>query len=367
MKKLSFALACIIGLMFFASCKKDSKLTITPIKTQGYVTDGAEVNIGETIKFGFDATGTDLDVFSYLITAGDSSVGEEIFLEKQTSYSFTGSYTAENAGTVTIVGTIKNVKGETVTSTMTINVKNSGLTITPNKEDGYITDGAEVPVFHTFKYGFDAYGTDLIHFSCTIEAGGETTTEETDLNNANNHTHIETHLPLVPGEVKITATVKNAQGETASATITVNVVETENYKFVGNYAGSLTAHVSAEAEIMGQQQQVDLGDMEYDTNLELLAGENDNEVMAHYDLEGTEYTVKGICQGNEVTFDPIHVTYSEGANNMEIDINLTGTIDGITLHISGNAETEGEIEMPGFPMPIPCTMHININGTLDKQ
>lgn len=359
MKKLSFALACIIGLMFFASCKKDSKLTITPIKTQGYVTDGAEVNIGETIKFGFDATGTDLDVFSYLITAGDSSVGEEIFLEKQTSYSFTGSYTAENAGTVTIVGTIKNVKGETVTSTMTINVKNSGLTITPNKEDGYITDGAEVPVFHTFKYGFDAYGTDLIHFSCTIEAGGETTTEETDLNNANNHTHIETHLPLVPGEVKITATVKNAQGETASATITVNVVETENYKFVGNYAGSLEGEVSI--EIMGQTQ---VNNIEYDAQLELLAGENDDEVMANYIQDGTEYNVKGTCNGNTVTFEPITVTYSETGSDMEIEINLKGTINGNSLFIEGTAETQGEIQIP---MPVPFVMHININGTLDKQ
>lgn len=262
MKKLSFALACIIGLMFFASCKKDTQLTITPIKTQGYVTDGAQVNIGETIQFGFDAEGTDLDDFEYLITAGNHSEGEEIFLEKLTSYSYTGTYKAEIGGTVTITGTIKNVKGETATST-----------------------------------------------------------------------------------------------------VTITVLEPENHKFIGNYAGTLKGN--ATIEIMGQTQEMD--EIEYDAQLELLAGENDNEVKAHYVQEGTEYDVKGVCEGNVVTFEPITVTYSETGTDMEIVINLKGTLEGSYLLVEGTAETEGEIQMPQLPMPVPFVMHINVDGTLIKQ
>ena len=262
MKKLTFALACIIGLMFCASCKKDTKLTITPIKTQGYVTDGTQVNIGETIKFGFDAEGTDLDIFSYKITAGDSSIGEEIFLEKQTAYSFTGSYDAEIGGTVTIVGTIKNAKGEI-----------------------------------------------------------------------------------------------------ASSTVTFTVLEPENHKFIGNYAGTLKGQASI--EIMGQTQELD--EIEYDAQLELLAGENDNEVKAHYAQEGTEYDVTGVCNGNVVTFEPITVIYSETGTDMEIVINLKGTLEGSNLLVEGTAETGGEIQMPQLPMPVPFVMHINVNGTLIKQ
>ena len=363
MKKLSFALACIIGLMFFASCKKDTKLTITPIKTQGYVTNGTEVNIGETIQFGFDAEGTDLDVFSYVITAGDSSVGGEYFLEKQTEYSFTGNYETEISGTVTIVGTIKNAKGESETATITFTVKNNAITIAPISDEGFVSDGSEVLVYKSFKYGFDAYGTNLTHFSCTIESGGETTTEEIDLGNVINHTFIETLLPAVPGEVKITATINDAQGETATSSITVNVLETENYKFVGHYAGTLIGDPTI--EIMGQAQE--MGSIEYDAELEILFGENDDEVVAYYVLDGNEYQAKGSCSGNNVDFEPITVEYEELGNNMSIDINLSGVIEGSNLHITGNAEGEGEIVIPELPMPIPCIMHINFDGVMEKQ
>ena len=77
--------------------------------------------------------------------------------------------------------------------------------------------------------------------------------------------------------------------------------------------------------------------------------------------------MKGVCEGNVVTFEPITVTYSETGTDMEIVINLKGTLEGSNLLVEGTAETEGEIQMPQLPMPVPFVMHINVDGTLIKQ
>ena len=237
------------------------------------------------------------------------------------------------------------------------------LTITPITEEGFVTDGEEVFVLNSFKYGFVAQGTDLTLFTCTIESGGETTTDETELDNATYNSYECTSTPIISGEIKITGTIKNAKGETASATINVIAKETENYKFIGNYDGSLTG--SGSIEVMGQSS--DIPGFEYETQLELLAGENDNEVKASYVLEGNTYEVKGTCNGNSVDFEPFTINHEESGITMALNIHLAGVIENNNLHVTGTASGEGNIEMPGYPTSIPYVVNINFDGVLAKQ
>ena len=60
MKKSTLFLACCIGLMFFASCKKDVQPTITTISDPGFVTQNSEVYSGDEITVGFNVTGEKL-------------------------------------------------------------------------------------------------------------------------------------------------------------------------------------------------------------------------------------------------------------------------------------------------------------------
>lgn len=271
MKKLSFALACIIGLMLFASCKKDESTNNNP---------------------------DDLP-----------------------------------------------------------------LTITPITDEGFVKDGDEVFVLNSFKFGFEAQGTDLTLFTCTIESGGETTSDQTEMENAICNSYECTFMPTVAGEIKITGTIKNAKGETATATITINAIETENHKFIGNYDGPLSG--SGSIELMGQS--FDIPTFDYDSQLEILVGENGNEILSYYITEGTTYEVKGICNGNDVTFEPFTINYEEDGSAMSLAINLIGTLENDNLHVTGTAFSEGEFEMPEYQMPIPYVVNINFDGVLDKQ
>ena len=60
MKKSSLFLACCIGLMLFASCKKDVQPTISVVTGPEYVSPNATVYSGNPLLVGFDVTGENL-------------------------------------------------------------------------------------------------------------------------------------------------------------------------------------------------------------------------------------------------------------------------------------------------------------------
>lgn len=261
MKKLSFTLTCLIGLLLFTSCKKEETIAFTfcPIAEEGYVKDGEEVKVGDPIQFGFDAKGTDLTYFSYKISSEGEPVFEEIELDKPSVFSYT----------------------------------------------------------------------------------------------------LSNYAPTAPGKLEIIGTIKNAKGETLSAKISLNVIGNPIHSFVGNYIG--TVEGSGTIEIMGQSTPV--GNVQFNTSLELLAGESDNEVIAYFTIEGATYAIEGTYDDNNFDFDQFSIVYEDDENALTVEIKLDGVLDGDNFHITGTGESE--IVVPQFPTPIPCT--INIDGILVKQ
>ena len=113
MKRSTLFLACCIGLMFFASCKKDPVApTISAITDAGYATENTQIFSGDIIKVGFNATGEKLTKIEITLTQNGTVINSsQATIENQTSYSHTATFTVEATGTVTVTGTVTDANG----------------------------------------------------------------------------------------------------------------------------------------------------------------------------------------------------------------------------------------------------------------
>ena len=123
MKKSTLFLACCIGLMLFASCKKDPVApTISIITDAGYVTENAQFFSGDNIKVGFNATGEKLTKIEITLTQNGTVINSsQATIENQTSFSHTAAFTVEATGTVTVTGTVTDANGLTASKNFDIN------------------------------------------------------------------------------------------------------------------------------------------------------------------------------------------------------------------------------------------------------
>ena len=123
MKKSTSFLACCIGLMLFASCKKDPVApTISVITDTGYVTENAQIYSGDIIKVGFNATGEKLTKIEITLTQNGTVINSsQATIENQTSFSHTAAFTVEATGTVTVTGTVTDANGLTGSKSFNIN------------------------------------------------------------------------------------------------------------------------------------------------------------------------------------------------------------------------------------------------------
>lgn len=123
MKKSTLFLACCIGLMLFASCKKDPVApTISVITDTGYVTENAQIYSGDIIKVGFNATGEKLTKIEITLTQNGTVINSsQTTIENQTIFSHTAAFTVEATGTVTVTGTVTDANGLTGSKSFNIN------------------------------------------------------------------------------------------------------------------------------------------------------------------------------------------------------------------------------------------------------
>ena len=122
MKKSTLFLACCIGLLFFASCKKDPVAPTIDITNESeYVTENAQLYYGDEVTVGFDATGEDLIKLEVTLSA-DGTIFTSHFenIEKQASYSYSHTFTLDASGTVTITGIVTDASGQTASKSFNI-------------------------------------------------------------------------------------------------------------------------------------------------------------------------------------------------------------------------------------------------------
>ena len=127
MKKSTFFLACCIGLMLFASCKKDPIApTINIYAGEGCVTENAQVYSGDEFVVGFTATGESLakiDITlsqngTVLVTYTDDLNSQKD--EPVAPYVCKHNFVVRTSGTVTITGTVIDYAGQTASKSFEI-------------------------------------------------------------------------------------------------------------------------------------------------------------------------------------------------------------------------------------------------------
>lgn len=280
MKKTTFFLACCIGLMLFASCKKDPIApTISIYEDVGCVTENTQVYSGNEICVGFACT-------------GDNLTQIEIVLSQD--------------------GTILARHSENI---------------------NYGKNDPVTPFFYEHSFIIEATGV-----------------------------------------VTIKGTVTDAIGQTASKSFNVNYEEKPSAKFVGHYEGEtlFTGTMTAEIAGMDPMEQV-VTDEPFPVILDLVSGEDPNEVTGTCKIDDQEMEMKGTVEGNMVTFEAVNttITYNYDMNGstispeMNVTYNMKGTLDNETLSLNGTCSGDGEIHL--FIYNGTISIDGTLSGSLTKQ
>ena len=121
MKKSTFSLACCIGLMLFASCKKDPIApTINIFAGEGCVTENAQLYSGDEIMVGFQVTGEKLTNIEVLISQNGIQLASDSESIDAEVYTYLNKFTIDATGIVNIKGTITDAAGQTATKSFNI-------------------------------------------------------------------------------------------------------------------------------------------------------------------------------------------------------------------------------------------------------
>ena len=121
-------MACCIGLMLLASCKKDPVApTINIFQGEGCVTENAQVYSGDTIKVGFTGTGENLTQIRIVISqngtvlANHSDNFRMLQNDPVPPFTYIHAFVVEASGTVTVEGTVTDANGLTASKSFNIN------------------------------------------------------------------------------------------------------------------------------------------------------------------------------------------------------------------------------------------------------
>ena len=114
-------MACCIGLMLLASCKKNTAPTLSVFNGVGYATEGTALYSGDEITVGFVATGENLTKMEVSFSQdGTILIYHSEDIEKQANYNFSHIFTVAAVGNVTITGTVTDAVGQTAVCSFNI-------------------------------------------------------------------------------------------------------------------------------------------------------------------------------------------------------------------------------------------------------
>lgn len=127
--------------------------------------------------------------------------------------------------------------------------------------------------------------------------------------------------------------------------------EKPNQKFVGNYNGEMIADITISA--LGQSMPIDSVAMPL--NMEITAGNKNDEVVAICTIEEEECTFNGIVNGDNVDFDKTTISKEVEGSLVDLTIDLNGTLAGAILNVNASLEGSGNVVMEGYQIPVTLT------------
>lgn len=111
-------MACCIGLLLLAGCKKKVAPTITVFQGEGYLTENAQVYANENVKLGFVATGEKLVELETIITKDGILISRstESIEGQPSSYTSSTNISFIDTGTMTVMATVTDANGLTAST-----------------------------------------------------------------------------------------------------------------------------------------------------------------------------------------------------------------------------------------------------------
>lgn len=116
-------MACCIGLLLLAGCKKKVAPTITVFQGEGYLTENAQVYANENVKLGFVATGEKLVELETIITKDGILISRstESIEGQPSSYTSSTNISFIDTGTMTVMATVTDANGLTASTSYNFN------------------------------------------------------------------------------------------------------------------------------------------------------------------------------------------------------------------------------------------------------
>lgn len=244
---------------------------------------------------------------------------------------------------------------------------------------GCVTENAQVYSGEEILVGFTGTGENLTQIEIVISQNGIV------LDNHSSNLNGQKTDPVAPfsythaftieatGTVNIKGTVTDANGLTASKSFNINYNEKPNAKFVGFYKGEALVTGSYDIELTNMDPiHQDLDNQPYSTILDIVAGDDMNEVIATVSINEQTNTVRGIVDGDRVVFEAINDTYTmnydySGFNipiTLNMTYNITGTLNGDQLDLEGDCNGNSDINL--FIYNGTLVLSGVVGGSLDK-
>lgn len=244
----------------------------------------------------------------------------------------------------------------------TINIATGGNYAGPNTE---VFSGDQITI------GFSAAGEKLTKIEMTTSQDGIIIYSDTQtIDNAESYLYAHSFELEAVGKVTISGIVTDAKGHTATTSFDITYYEKPNAKFVGHYEGDalFNGTYDLESSLTGHMHD-SLVDHPFPTILDIVAGEENDEVKATVTINGQNNSVKGTVNGYKVTFEAINSVYNMTYQSFTLPINMTYTITGTLneemLDLEGACNGHGDIYIPPF-ITGSIDMEGTVGGSLNK-
>jgi len=240
---------------------------------------------------------------------------------------------------------------------------------------GYAVENTQVFSGDQITVGFVAMGENLTQIEVTLSQNGTTLTQHSEnIEKLDLYNYSHTFSVDAIGTVTIIGKITDAAGQTAVCSFNILCEEKPNAKFVGHYEGDALFTGIMKAEFIGMDSmEQEVTDRPVPVTLDLRAGEGLNDVVGTCKTEDQEMEIKGIVDGNSVTFEAVNTTFTfnytmNGFNvspTMDVTYNVKGTLNGETLSLDGTCVGNGNLNLIIYNGTI--AMDGTLGGSLNKM
>ena len=176
MKKLALALVCLVSVAFFASCTtEEGDPTIKVLTEEGYVQDGATVDVNTDVNFGFVMASnaeSGKELTSLIIKIDDNDpdtitlTGKEYTYRGTVQYQFTKD---EIVGESTIKAIVTDAGGKTATTSINLSINNPAQALVPAEFTWNRHGGAAATGLDEFGLTWNSNGKEIYAIITPVE------------------------------------------------------------------------------------------------------------------------------------------------------------------------------------------------------